>query len=424
MTEWIVFLVDRAEFLYETDCTVHEMYHFSDIGSAAYIECESDVVTNFRADDRVVTVEDNVTIELPLEPEQVSDDPDAVATIEDVRQLHDVPADTATGEGITVVAMDSGVDTRHPVFTETSIEQIDVTGSGNGDRVGHGTAVLGQVTRLAPAADLIALRIFDTEGQTTTNVIMRAYEWLHANTDRYDIVNMSWGSQQRSTAIDRAHNGLVEQGIRDVVSAGNSGQQAGSPATATRAFSIAACTAAGEIAEFSSYNPQRDNPDVAAIGVNNRLAQATGTSLGRELSGPWIKSSGTSFSAPEVAGMVAKYLTVYSTASPRQIVEDFEIAARNIPDQPRDGAGLADYQAAVTQRQSDPAPGPAPTPAPTPSTAPALVQSLAEHTMITLGADWLTDAEYTVTRQATSDQRTILAFDPVIDTTTGSDQSE
>ncbi len=88
--------------------------------------------------------------------------------------------------------MDSGIDADHPVFTETTITQTDVTTAGeNKDAIGHGTAVAGQVTRLAPDADLISLRIFGDEGQATMNIILRAYEWLHKNHDQYNIVNMS-----------------------------------------------------------------------------------------------------------------------------------------------------------------------------------------------------------------------------------------
>jgi subtilisin family serine protease len=346
MNNRIVFTREPAEFLREMECNVIETYDFGASG-AAYIECEADHESTIADDDRVLDLEPNMTVEPHLEPAAVSEDPAAVATIEDVRELHDVPTDDATGEGLTVVAMDSGIDPEHPVFEDKSIEQVDVTGSGEGDAVGHGTAVLGQITRLAPDASLVALRIFGEEGQTKNNVIMRAYEWLHTNVEKYDVVNMSWGSSKTSQAINRTHDELVEKGIRDVVSAGNSGEKSGSPATAERAFSIAACTEEGAIAEFSSYNPDRDNPDVAAIGKDNRLAQASGTAMGTELDGPWVKASGTSFSSPEVAGMVAKYLTIHPETTPEPIMHEFEAAARDISDQPRDGAGLVDYAATV-----------------------------------------------------------------------------
>lgn len=349
MSERIVLLRGSSEFLRHEDCDVVETYEFDDDLEAALIDCDESVESSLADDDRVISVDPNYTAELPLEPEHVSEDPAVVATIEDVRRLHDVPDDDATGEGVTVVAMDSGVDTSHPVFEGDTVREVDVTGSGEGDAVGHGTAVLGQTARLVPGADLVSLRIFGGEGQTRNNVIMRAYEWLHTHTDTYDVVNMSWGSQEISQAINQTHNGLVEKGIRDVVAAGNTSEKAGSPATAERAFSTAACTEDGRITEFSSYNPDRDNPDVAAIGKDNRLAQASETSMGTNLDGPWVKASGTSFAAPEVAGMVAKYLSVHE-ATPETIMNDFETTARNIEDQPRDGAGLADYEAAAKTR--------------------------------------------------------------------------
>lgn len=354
MNERIVLLRESADFLENEKCDVIETYCFGDdTPEVAFVECDTEGETSLTNDDRVVTIEENYTAEPDLEPAYVSEDPNTVATIEDVRQLHNVPDDDVTGSGVTAVAMDSGVDTSHSVFEGDTIEQVDVTGAGKGDAVGHGTAVLGQMTRLAPGADLIALRIFGESGQTKNNVVMRAYEWLHNHADEYDIVNMSWGSQETSEAINSTHNALIGKGIRGVASAGNSGKRSGSPATAKRAFSTAACTEDGEIAEFSSYNPDRDNPDVAAIGKDNRLAQASGTTMGTDLDGPWIKASGTSFSAPEVAGMVAKYLDVHETASPETIVKDFETSARNIPDQPRDGAGIADYEATVANQSSN-----------------------------------------------------------------------
>jgi subtilisin family serine protease len=408
-TERIVFLADRPEFLYETDCTVRETYDFGPgVGSAAYIECDSEVETALEADDRVLAVEENQEITLPLEPDAVSQAPEDFATIEDVRRLHDVPAGEATGQGVTIVAMDSGVDTSHPVFEGDSIRQVDVTGSGKSDSVGHGTAVLGQITRLAPGAELISLRIFGAEGSTEANVIMRAYEWLHNNIGTYDVVNMSWGSSATSREINRVHNALIEKGIRGVVSAGNSGETAGSPATARRAFGIAACTEGGEIADFSSYNPDRDNPNVAAIGVDNRLAQASGTTLGEELSGPWVKASGTSFSAPEVAGMIAKYLDAKGETPPGGIKADFEETARDIPNQPRDGAGLVDYAAAVGDRGSSP---PSEPPSESGATT-AIVQNLLAHDVVYLGADWLDAGEYRVRRRDSSEgEGVVLAFE-------------
>lgn len=397
MTDWIVFTAGRPEFLFESGYTVVETYHFGGrLGSAAHVRCDDCPETIRQSDERIRGVEPNVEVTLRTALEFVSDEPADVATIEDVRRLHNVPADSATGAGQTVVAMDSGVDTSHPVFGDASIEQVDVTGSGSGDDVGHGTAVLGQITRLAPEADLIALRIFGDEGRTKTNVIMRAYEWLHNHADEYDVVNMSWGAQQTSEQINRVHERLIRKGVRDVVAAGNSGEKGGSPATAEGAFSVGACTESGEMAEFSSYNPKGDNPDVTAIGKDNRLAQADGTTMGQQLSGPWVKASGTSFSSPEVAGMVAKYLANRPDATPKKILRAFESNARDISGQPRDGAGLVDY-AATAKGTSPPTSPPDRGDGHWPRTR-VTVEDDAGGDRLELDADWFDSGEYTATQ--------------------------
>jgi subtilisin family serine protease len=411
MNDWIIFTTGRPEFLYGTDCTVVETYHFGEgVGSAAHVRAADDPATIRRWDDRIRSVETNFEVGLRTALDFVTESAAATATIEDVRDLHDVPTGGATGAGQTVVAMDSGVDTSHPLFSDQDVRQVDVTGSGTGDDVGHGTAVLGQITRLAPESELISLRIFGAEGRTQTNVIMRAYEWLHANADEYDVVNMSWGSQASSDQIDRVHDRLVDKGVRDVVAAGNTGERAGSPATADRAFSVGACTESGEIAEFSSYNPQGDNPDVAAIGKDCRLAQASGTTMGSQLSGPWVKASGTSFSAPAVAGMVAKFREARGGPAPTAVLDAFEANARDIPDQPRDGAGLVDYAATVgreTQSAGDER-------ARWPTTS-ATVETDGSGDRVAMDSDWLAPGEYTVTRLSHATDGTMLHLAPETD---------
>jgi subtilisin family serine protease len=406
MNRKIVYLARRPEMLYRADCTVLETYCFDDDFAAAYVEFDDEIA--LLDSEGVIAVEEPMPVEPQWELTSVSESPDAVATIEDVRRLHDVPTGSGTGEGITVVAMDSGVDTSHPVFADAEITQVDVTGDGKGDEVGHGTGVLGQVTRLAPEAELISLRIFGNEGQTETNVIMRAYEWLHNNVERYDVVNMSWGSRRTSQQIDRVHNRLVRKGVRDVVAAGNSGDPAGSPATAEEAFGVGACTVEGKMAEFSSYNPDRDNPDLAAIGKDCRLAQADGTAMGTDLDGPWVKASGTSFSAPEVAGMVAKFFSARSV-EPSAAERAFEAAARDIPDQPKDGAGIVDYRGAL--REAGGSTGPSPPDESNPDEE-EVVFSLGDRQVAVLDAECLDEGFYETACEDDDDRGTLVRFTP------------
>lgn len=58
-----------------------------------------------------------------------------------------VGADTSarTGAGVVVAVLDTGIDADHPAFAGVTLTQIDFTGSGLGDRNGHGTHCAGTI---------------------------------------------------------------------------------------------------------------------------------------------------------------------------------------------------------------------------------------------------------------------------------------
>ena len=305
-------------------------------------------IASLKDNDKVRTIEDDFTGHILTAPEgegYISED--NIATINEIKSFHNITDNNELGEGTTVVIMDSGIDVAHRFFKNVpEIRLVDCTGHGHGDTNGHGTGVAGMVHGVAPKAKLIGLRIFGNEGSTSSSIIFRAYEWLHDHVAEYDIVNMSWGASARSRPLDSIHTALIEKGVRDVVAAGNSGGPGGSPATAQNAFSAGACTIEGDLALFSSYNPEYGNPDVCAVGVDCKLARARRTNMGTPINRRWTKASGTSFSAPALSGMVARYCEAHPETSIDQIAEAFKTTARDIPDIPEDGSGVADYGAA------------------------------------------------------------------------------
>lgn len=339
----LVYIKGREELLSEVDGKVVDTYHFGD-HTVARVE-DADNIEEIEQISGVENVESDTTFHPRWNLGGISTQTRDVATIEDVRDLHNVPQSGGSGTGVTVAVMDSGIDLGHPVFEGMNIEQYDMTGRGDGDEVGHGTAVAGQIHRLAPDAELLSVRIFGDNGTTGSDVIMSAYEWLYNHTDMYDIVNMSWGASKRVSSIERVHKRLIGKDIHDVVASGNTGSDGGSPATAPGAFSVGACTKGGEMASFSSADPNLDNPELAAIGKNNRLAQATGTSMGRQLDGEWVMASGTSFAAPEVAGMIAK------AGNPDGFVEKLVDNSDDLDGTRKDGAGLANYTRQVEKEK-------------------------------------------------------------------------
>jgi subtilisin family serine protease len=50
-----------------------------------------------------------------------------------------------TGVGVTVAVLDTGIDAAHPAFTGVTIDQMDFSGEGNGDKHGHGTHCAGTI---------------------------------------------------------------------------------------------------------------------------------------------------------------------------------------------------------------------------------------------------------------------------------------
>lgn len=318
---------------------------------------------------------------------------DERATLSDVRRLHRFEDDGLTGDGVTVAVTDTGIDPTHPVFEGVDVEYHDFTGTSDtpDDRIGHGTAVSGLIVELAPDVDIVVLRIFGTSGSADTRAIFDAYQWLIDHAAEIDLVNMSWGARRKVEQIDSIHNRMVAQGIRDVVSAGNTGDRGGSPATAERAFSAGAVTEDGEVTRFNSYNPRYDNPDVSALGKNVLLPRATGTSMGRAVDTPdrdgeYVVASGTSFSAPIDAAAVARWWERHGDGV-EAVVPAFERTAIDIPGTPREGAGMLDYAAAVDRGAPR-----------SPTAVPATVGSPAglDRDWVQVEADVLPDGEYTV----------------------------
>lgn len=309
----------------------------------------------------------------------------------DIRDIHAVPEQEGAGDGITVAVMDSGLDTSHPLFEDAETETYDFTDSGQGDVVGHGTACCGLIAQHAPSAKIVSLRIFGETGSTGFTPIRNAYEWLIDHANEIDVVNMSWGANQDIPEINRYHDRLISAGIQDVVAAGNSGAEGGSPATARDAFSAGAIDEACQLTRFSSYNPERENPDLSALGKDIRLARADGTAMGVPLDEEWTKASGTSFSAPIVSALIVRYLSDEGHAP----VSDFIQSARDIEATPRDGAGIADYTAA-TERLDHRADG--------------SVWSFANGDSIYVDENFLGSGEYSVTLEERDDGTPTLIF--------------
>lgn len=269
---------------------------------------------------------------------------------QEARDLHNWKLVPQSGEPITVAVMDSGIDEEvaksHPWFAEATLtKQYDATGQGTGeDAVGHGTGCASIIANAVSEVELYDVRIFGGSGANQGfGPIRDAYGWLIAHADEIDVVNMSWGSQRDVPQINNLHERLISKGVVDVVAAGNTGGDGGSPATAERAFSAGAVDEEGNPTRFSSFDPEKGNPDVAAVGQNVQMVRANGTAMGTPLSDDYVKSSGTSFAAPYVT---AAYVNaMYKNRGDYD--QKFMNAAQDVPGTPKDGGGILKLEDAI-----------------------------------------------------------------------------
>lgn len=324
------------------------------------------------------TAQSPIEVELKIDSAITTQNNSYVDT-DEAHKLHDWSMyDGEISEPVTVCVMDSGIHESsvddHPWFENASVaKQHDVTGQGVGvDSIGHGTGVASIIAKNTPQVEFYDLRIFGEQGRTTYDAIQEAYNWLIEHADEIDIVNMSWGASSNIPQMNAMHEQMLSHGVHDVVAAGNSGADGGSPATSDNAFSAGAVDINGQMTRFSSSDPNRDNPDVAAVGKDVLMARAPGTSMGRVIDDQFVKASGTSFSAPYT-------VAAYANALYRERKEwnrAFEIGSKDIPGITADGDGLLKLSNALEVNEE-------------PTEADATVWGFAGKDVMYINADWM-----------------------------------
>lgn len=281
---------------------------------------------------------------LPMSGEKVTDNLERI-------MFDSVWNDGYRGQGIVVAVIDSGIDIEHKTLKSRwrggSNSWFDpFTNSATpSDFSGHGTAVAsillggneavgtigvdnytGAYIGVAPNAQWIAAKIFNsTNGSTASSsvsVILQALQWVldpdgNAATDDYpDVVQNSWGiaaSEGKCTNTDfnAALDALDALGIDIVFAVGNSGGGPGTflaPSFHPAVISVGAVNSLNPLSETillsSSRGPNTCNlntlPSLVAPGVD---IVAAVKSLGSVSATRKVgKFTGTSFSAPHVAG--------------------------------------------------------------------------------------------------------------------------
>jgi hypothetical protein len=232
-----------------------------------------------------------------------------------------------SGTGVVVANMDTGVDWLHPALSRSYrgynpkglpnhlFSWFDATTEAAQypyDGYGHGTHTMGTLAGadgigVAPGAQWIAARIFDTNGSAYDSWIHAGFQWIVAPggdpARAPDVLSNSWGSDDGYSQIFLNDvRALNAAGIDTYFSNGNAGPyggSVGSPASYPESFGVGAVDDTDYIASFSSRGPSPWGdlkPQVVAPGVSI-LSSIPG--------GGYLKLNGTSMAAPQTAGIAA-----------------------------------------------------------------------------------------------------------------------
>jgi subtilisin len=212
------------------------------------------------------------------------------------------------GTGKTAWIIDSGIDFTHPdLNADATRSRSFVSGQTSvSDENGHGTHVAGiigaknntiGVLGVASGATLVALKVFNKDGEGTLSSIIQALSYVNANAKAGDVVNMSLGEDQASAILDQQVQNTASKGIYIAIAAGNDHKPAVqfSPGRANgpNIYTVSATDSLDNFASFSNYG--NDVVDFAAPGV--RI-------LSTWTNGRYAYLSGTSMAAPHVAGLL------------------------------------------------------------------------------------------------------------------------
>ena len=232
-------------------------------------------------------------------------------------QMVQAPAawDFSLGANVTVAILDTGVNSTHPDLQGKLVPGWNFydNNSNTADVYGHGTLVAGVVaalssnaigvTSIAWNAKLMPIRISAPDGMASSSTIASGLNWAANNGAR--VANISYAVHGSST-VQSAAQYMKNKGGLVVNSAGNSGTLDSTPASDTM-ISVSATGSSDTRASWSTWGPY---VDVAAPGVG-----IWSTNNG----GGYSSVSGTSFSSPLTAGVIALMISANPSLAPSQV---------------------------------------------------------------------------------------------------------
>lgn len=237
----------------------------------------------------------------------------------------------ATGAGVRVAIVDSGIDATHPALEgcvdtagSASVERdpdgaLHIVEGPHEDGFGHGTACAGIVHALAPDARITSVRVLGPQLTGTSDVFLAGLTW--AVEQGFDVINLSLGSRKRDHAL--AFHDVCDQayfGGTLLTTAANNINRVTYPSLFASVTSVA-CNLSTDPLRFH-HNPEPPTEFLAR---------------GIEVEVPWldhttITTTGNSFAAPHIAGIAARILSKHPDLRPFQLKTVLWATSANVRD--------------------------------------------------------------------------------------------
>ncbi|MBV9923460.1 MAG: S8 family serine peptidase [Acidobacteria bacterium] len=303
------------------------------------------------------------------------------------------------GNGVVVAVLDTGLDSTHPDISKNVLRNVklaDAQGANlldflppsNVDKLpdtdqlsGHGTFVggiiagtgassAGKYAGYAPKAKLVGL----SAGDYSLFNVLAGFDYILSHPElNIRVVNCSFSANttyDENDPVNVATRLLYERGVSVVFSAGNAGpgmHTLNPYAAAPWVISVGALDERGRLADYSSrgdFGSRNFRPTLSAPGTSVVSLRASGTNLTGTTGLPadaqglsvselpyYTTASGTSFSAPAVAGTIALMLGADPTLTPARVRDILQRTATPMPPyyQHEVGAGALNTHAAALQ---------------------------------------------------------------------------
>ncbi|HKQ56807.1 MAG TPA: S8 family serine peptidase, partial [Candidatus Eisenbacteria bacterium] len=281
----------------------------------------------------------------------------------DMMQVPALHALGLSGAGVLVCMLDTGFTLTHEAFIGLNVvakrdfihgdlNVDDQPGQDASGQANHGTLTLGCVAGYKAGTYLggayaASVALAKTENIASETPVEMDYwqfaaEW--ADSLGADVISSSLGYSEfdnpgdsygyadmdgRTTVVTLAAAEAARRGITVVNAAGNEGGNSWffiiAPGDADTVITSGAVDSTNVVASFSSHGPTSDGrikPDVTAMGRSVLC-------VNRTVSNAYVRASGTSFSTPLTAGLVALLLESHPTWSPLQVREALRQTALN-----------------------------------------------------------------------------------------------